>query len=197
MRFFAKLYVFGKFAMERALMYFMRPLFHSYGKNFKFDPFGSYSFRTISVGDDVSFGPGAVLWTHDSSLTVGNKVLFGPNVTIMGGDHNTTQLGRFMYDVHEKKTGDDLPVIIEDDVWVGTGAFILKGVRVGRGSIIAAGALVNKDVPPYSIMGGIPAKRLKGRWTSEEIIHHESQLYPPNKRLSKEEIERKTLANVN
>lgn len=190
MNIFARLYVFGKMAMTRILMYLMRPLFNSHGKNFKFDPFGSYSFQTISVGDDVSFGPGAVLWAHDSSITVGNKVLFGPNVTIMGGDHNTTQLGRFMYDVHEKKPGDDLPVVIEDDVWIGTGVIILKGVRIGRGSIIAAGALVKKDVIPYSIIGGVPARRLKFRWNSEEIMMHEAALYPQEKRFSQDYIER-------
>jgi acetyltransferase-like isoleucine patch superfamily enzyme len=190
MDYFARFYVFITTVYKRLLMYFMRPLFCSYGSNFKFDPFGSYSFRTISVGNDVSFGPGAVLWAHDSSITVGNKVLFGPNVTIMGGDHNTSQLGRFMYDVHVKKPGDDMPIIIEDDVWIGTGVIVLKGVRIGRGSIIAASALVKKDVLPYSIVGGIPAKKLKMRWTCEEIIEHEVTLYPPDKRLSKAYLEK-------
>jgi serine acetyltransferase len=95
-----------------------------------------------------------------------------------------------MYDVLEKKPGDDLPVVIEDDVWIGTGVIILKGVRIGRGSIIAAGALVKKDVPPYSIVGGVPARRLKVRWNSDQIQRHEALLYPPDKRLSLEVIER-------
>lgn len=113
--------------------------------------------------------------------------MFGPRVTVVGGNHNTEVIGRFMYDVHEKRSGDDLDVIFEDDVWVGSGAIILKGVRVGRGSIVAAGAVVNKDVRPYSIVGGIPAKQFSTRFEDlEAIIEHEEALYPPDKRFSEE-----------
>lgn len=61
---------------------------------------------------------------------------------------------------------------------------MLAGVTVGRGSIIAAGSVVVKDVPPYAIVGGIPAKVIKFRWeTIEEILQHETILYPTNERL--------------
>ncbi|CAG0905860.1 unnamed protein product, partial [Darwinula stevensoni] len=80
--------------------------------------------------------------------------MFGPNVTIMGGNHNTSVIGAFMYDVREKLPENDQPVIIEDDVWVGTGVIILKGVTIGKGSIIAAGSVVTKSCKPYSILGG-------------------------------------------
>jgi acetyltransferase-like isoleucine patch superfamily enzyme len=171
-------------------MYLLMPLFRSHGKNFIFDPFGSYSYKTISVGDDVSIGIGATLWATESSITIGNKVMFGPNVTIMGGDHNTSRIGIFMCDNHDKMPENDLPVVIEDDVWIGAGATLLKGVRIGRGSIVAAGALVIRDVLPYSIVGGVPAKRLTTRWNAEEIMAHEAALYPVEKRLTKSFIER-------
>lgn len=170
-------------------MYLLRPLFKAHGKNFVFDPFGTYTFRTISVGDDVAISSGATFSATESAITIGNKVMFGPNVTIMGGNHNTSHIGRFMFDVHDKGPVDDVPVIIEDDVWVGTGAIILKGVRIGRGSIVAAGALVLRDVPPYSIVGGVPAKVLKVRWSREEIIRHEAVLYTAEQRLSNAVIE--------
>lgn len=185
MRLFAIIYLIVIKIYRRLLMYLIRPLFKSHGKNFMFDPFGSYSYNTISAGDDVFIGLGATLWATESSITIGNKVMFGPNVTIIGGDHNASPIGIFMSDNHIKKTSDDLPVVIEDDVWIGAGAIILKGVRIGRGSIIAAGALVIRDVPPYSIAGGVPAKRLKVRWNCEEIMTHEAALYPPEKRYSK------------
>jgi acetyltransferase-like isoleucine patch superfamily enzyme len=173
------------------MMYVLRPLFCSYGKGFIFDPEESHiTYHTISVGEDVYIGPGANLISTESTITIGDKVMFGPRVTIMGGDHNTSQIGRFMRDVKDKRPEDDRPVVIEDDVWVGTGAIILKGVTIGRGSIVAAGALVVKSIPPYSIVGGVPAKIIKWRFSEDEIINHESVLYRQDARIAREVITR-------
>lgn len=161
---------------RRVFMTLLRPLFKSYGRNFVFDPASSFSYGTISVGDDVYIGPGARLHASDSEISMGNKIMFGPNVTIMGGDHNTSELGVYMYDQHIKLPDNDQKVIIEDDVWIGCDVTILKGVTIGRGSIIAAGALVIKNVTPYSIVAGVPAKLIKKRFTSDEITVHESIL---------------------
>lgn len=158
---------------RRLKMLLLRPLFKKYGKHFIFDPNGNYSFSTIEVGDDVYIGPSPILNASESVIIIGNKVMFGPNVTIMGGDHNIYCVGKYMFDVKKKLPQNDLPVIIEDEVWVGTGAIILKGVTIGRGSVIAAGALVIKDVPAYSIVGGVPAKVIKMRFTEEERREHE------------------------
>lgn len=83
---------------------------------------------------------------------------------------------------------NDAPVIIEDDVWTGANITILKGVTIGRGSVVAAGAVVNKSCPPYSIIGGVPAKVLKFRFTIDEVLEHEKKLYPDDKRYTKEEL---------
>lgn len=162
--------------VRRLKMYALRPLFKSCGRNFKFDPYGQYSFNTISVGNDVYLGPGACLIAGDSEITIGNKVMFGPNVTVVGGDHNISVIGKYMFDVKEKMPGDDLPVYIQDDVWIGTGAIILKGVTIGSGSLVAAGALVKSDVPKYSIVAGVPARIIKSRFSNEEIALHEQAL---------------------
>lgn len=158
-------------------MVIYRSMFKKYGKQVVFNPRDFFSYQTIELGDYVFIGPGAKFSAPESGITIGNKVMFGPNVTIMGGDHNTSQIGRFMYDVEEKLPENDLPVVIKDDVWVGTGAIILKGVTIHRGAIVAAGALVLKDVPAYSIVGGVPAKVLKMRFSEEEILKHERELY--------------------
>lgn len=91
--------------------------------------------------------------------------------------------------VKTKRSQDDQLVVIEDDVWVGTRATILKGVRIGHGSIVVAGAIVVRSVPPYSIVGGVPARVLKWRWSVDEIVRHEALLYPPNQRLSRPILE--------
>jgi acetyltransferase-like isoleucine patch superfamily enzyme len=175
----------GKVA-RRMLMYVYRPLFASHGRNFRFDPFGRYTFATISVGNDVNLGVGATLIAAKSEIKIGNKVMFGPDVVLIGGGHNTSVVGRFMYDVTEKRPEDDRGVTIEDDVWVGCRAIILRGVTVGRGAIIGAGAVVTKNVPPYAVAAGVPAHVVKFRWDVETILRHEERVYPPDKRLTRE-----------
>ena len=100
-------------------------------------------------------------------------MIFGPHPTIITGDHRIDVIGKYIMDSKEKLPENDAPVIIEDDVWTGANVTILKGVTIGRGSVIAAGAVVTKSFPPYSIIGGVPAKLIKMRFTPEEIEEHE------------------------
>lgn len=72
---------------------------------------------------------------------------------------------------------NDLDVVFEGDNWIGMNSTILKGVTIGRGCVVAAGAVVNKSTPPYSVVGGVPAKVLKMRFTKEQIAEHERFLY--------------------
>jgi len=176
MKFIAML-VLGVFKVyDRIIMILFRSLFKSCGKNVRFFPTKSdFHYKTIRIGNDVFIGTGASFIATKSFIEIGNKVMFGPNVTIRGGNHSTHIIGKYMADYRseDKLQEDDQPVIIEDDVWVGTGVIILKGVRIGRGAIVAAGAVVTKDVQKYTIVGGVPAKILKYRWTHDEIKQHE------------------------
>lgn len=180
--FIAHAIIFCRRASRRLRMLLLRPAFKRHGANFVFDPAGDYSYATIEVGDNVFIGNGATLQASESGIVIGNKVMFGPNVTIMGGNHNTSVVGQFMFDVKVKRPEDDEPVVIEDDVWVGAGAIVLKGVRLGRGCVVAAGAVVTRDVPPYTIAGGVPARVLSARFDAEAVISHESKLYPASRR---------------
>ena len=134
--------------------------------------------RNLSVGDGTSIPKGATLYCTDAPLTIGRKVIFGPRPTIVTGDHRTNLIGKYIIDVttEEKLPENDQPVVIEDDVWCGANVTILKGVTIGRGSIVAAGAVVTHSFPPYSVIGGVPAKLLKMRFTPEEIVEHEKRL---------------------
>lgn len=193
MRFLSSLVLFCADFLPRALrrlwMLAVRPAFGSYGRNFVFDPGGSYSFENIQIGDDVSLGYRPCLLASLSKIRIGSKVMFGPHVTIIGGDHNTAVVGGFMHDVLDKCPGDDEDVVIEDDVWIGTRVVILKGVVIGRGSIVAAGAVVTKSVPPYSIAAGIPARVIARRWEADVILEHEKSLYPLERRLTRAQLE--------
>lgn len=181
-----------KSVWNRMLIIYYRNKFAECGSQVTFTPLASnIYYEHVSVGDCVHIGPGALLMaTKESHIFIKDKVLIGPEVSIVAGNHSTHILGKLMYDykIEDKLSSDDEPVVIENDVWIGTGAIILKGVTISRGAIVAAGALIIKNVPPYSIVGGVPAKVLKFRWTPEEIIQHEAMVYPEDERLTREEL---------
>ena len=130
----------------------------------------------LSVGDYTSIPKGSVFYCTEAPLTIGKKVIFGPRPTIITGDHRIDVVGKYIMDSNDKLSENDAPVVIEDDVWTGANVTILKGVTIGHGSVVAAGAVVTKSCPPYSIIGGVPAKVLKMRFTPEEIKEHERKL---------------------
>jgi acetyltransferase-like isoleucine patch superfamily enzyme len=92
----------------------------------------------------------------DGGLEIGRDVMMGPDVTIITQDHKPTSDGRFFGYERGKVT-------LEEDSWIGARAVILKGVTVGRSAIVAAGAVVARDVPPFTIVAGVPARVLKKR----------------------------------
>ena len=132
----------------------------------------------LSIGDGSSVPKGATLYCTGAPLIIGRKVIFGPKPTIITGDHRIDIIGRYIIDVAdtEKLPENDMPVVIEDDVWCGANVTILKGVTIGRGSVVAAGAVVTKSFPPYSIIGGVPAKLIKMRFTPDQVLEHERLL---------------------
>ena len=125
--------------------------------------------NNIIMDEPVSIGPGSTIYTTGAKLIVKKHVITGPNLTIITGDHKYIA-GRWLDSVkgEEKEPFYDQDVVIEEDVWIGCNVTILKGVTIGRSSIIAAGSLVVKDVPPYSIVGGVPAKVLKRKFSDRE-----------------------------
>lgn len=132
--------------------------------------------ENISIGDHSAIGQRCIFFAAGAELTIGKYVIFAPNVTIITGDHRTDIVGEYMRSVTEDKKlpENDQPVVIEDDVWVATGVIILKGVTIGEGSIIAAGAVVTKDVPPYTVY--VSKDYQKPRFTPEQIAEHKKIL---------------------
>lgn len=125
----------------------------------------------INVETGAWFGSGAGLVIGDRSgigidadihgpVSIGNDVMMGPRCTILTRNHN---IGDLTVPMNQQGFGEFLPVTIEDDVWIGANVTIMPGVRVGRGSVLAAGAVVVRDVPPLAVVGGVPAKVLRFR----------------------------------
>ena len=128
------------------------------GKNFKCGPQCSFSIKnTIIIKDDFYMGRNCHLACN---LEIGNDVMFGSYVSCVGGDHNIDDIN-----VKMNSSGRDelKTTIIEDNVWIGHGSIIMHGIKIETGAVIAAGAVVTKDVPPYSIFGGNPAKLIRKR----------------------------------
>ncbi len=152
--------------------------FASCGRNVRWGRGCSFAgTKNISIGNNVIIGRNGVLWSTFAKLSIGNNVMIGPNVSIQTGNHDYSQIGRYMIDVkldEEKKDcfGD---VIIEDDVWIGTNVIILKGVKIGRGSVIHAGNVVTKSVKPYTLY--INDKLKINRFSDKDIQEHERILF--------------------
>ncbi len=161
---------------NRVVSKYHQSLFGKCGKNVVIGK-GSYfaGSQNIYVGDDVYIASDVSFLTTQAKIIIGNKALFARESAIITGNHRIDVIGKYMYDVKEKLPENDKDVIIEDDVWVGLRAIILKGVTVGRGSVIAAGAVVTKDVPPYSIY--VSSQKIVPRFTEEQIKEHEAILY--------------------
>jgi acetyltransferase-like isoleucine patch superfamily enzyme len=111
----------------------------------------------ISIGENTRIH-GACLHAY-KQISIGNRCLIAANVQII--DCNGHEASFDNVENRINTTSEGIPVIIEDDVWIGTGAIILPGVTIGKGSIIAAGSVVVKSIPPMCVAGGNPAKVIK------------------------------------
>ena len=111
----------------------------------------------VSLGDNSGIGVNAFITSH---VTIGSDVMMGPDCVILTSNHGTADLETPMW---QQPSTEPKPVVIEDNVWIGTRVIILPGVRVGTGSVIGAGSVVTHDVEPFSIVGGNPARLIRYR----------------------------------
>lgn len=131
--------------------------------------YGAFDFNKVTAGRK-SYG-GLTVWTFgcgDEGLTIGNFVSIADEVKfLLGGNHHYEGVSTFPFMAKyfaTAESGSKGPIVVGDDVWIGYDSTILSGVTIGQGAIVAAGSVVSKDVPPYSIVGGNPAKLIKYRF---------------------------------
>lgn len=148
-------YAFFAKSIRRALC---RVIFKATGSNVNIEH-GAYFGNgfEITLGDNSGIGLNARL---SGPINIGQNVMMGPEVMIYTSNHCSARTDIPMIEQGET---DKAPVTIEDDVWIGARAILLPGVTVGRGAIIAAGSIVTKDVSPYTVVGGNPARVIKVR----------------------------------
>lgn len=137
-------------------------------------PGNFYDMECVTVGK-YTYGTLNVLnWGMGQSLKIGNYCSIAQEVMfILNADHYTKHCSTFPFKVKvlgEKYEGTSKgDIVVGDDVWLGYRSTIMSGVHIGQGAVVAAGAVVTKDVPPYAIVGGIPAKVIKYRFSPELI----------------------------
>ncbi len=135
-----------------------KPLFKKSAKHFKVH--SGVDFGTginIEIGENSSFNRD--VWVGNDTV-IGNNVMMGPEIIILSGGHHFADTSKPMT---QQGATDRKPVIIGDDVWIGTRSIILPGVKINSHSIIGAGSVVTKDVPEWAIVGGNPAKIIRFR----------------------------------
>lgn len=114
--------------------------------------------KGIKIGENVVISHGTIITTA-GSVTIGSNVLIGYGARILSANHKIPENRGLIWGAGHETS----PIVIDDDVWIGANAIILPGIRIGKGAVVAAGAIVTKNVEPYSIVAGVPAKIIRMR----------------------------------
>lgn len=113
----------------------------------------------FEIGEGSSIAQNCTISGENAGVFIGKNVMIAPNVVIVAFNHGLSNLEIPMVRQNKKEA----PIIIEDNVWIASNCTINMGIKIGKGSIVGANSFVNKDIPEYSIAGGVPAKLIKTR----------------------------------
>lgn len=135
-----------------------RNIFEYCGKNVNIQKGANFGGgRHIRIGDNSGLGLNCVI--PDGSI-IGKDVMMAPNVIIFGNNHEFKDI---TVPMRLQGVTQSKPIVIEDDVWIGQNVIITPGRTIKKGSIVAAGSVLTKDFPEYSVIGGNPARLIKSR----------------------------------
>ncbi|KPZ72993.1 Streptogramin A acetyltransferase [Shewanella sp. P1-14-1] len=163
-----------RFALRR-FKYLLTKLKYSRNLTIKLGKF-VYVGKEVNLSSNISIGDCSYIGQFSyiaPNVHIGNFALFSDNVNIIGHDHKFDVVGT---PTILSGLPVEVPTFIGDDVWLGHAVTIMRGVEIGNGSIIASNSVVTKDIPPYEIWAGVPAKKINIRFTPDQIKKHESFL---------------------
>lgn len=150
-------YVQYSFGSRAIRAFVLRRLFKKFGKNVNIEPKVIFSNLSESeIGDNSGIG----MYSYIGTVKIGCDVMIGEELIAISKNHEFSDINIPMW---KQGWQLDRPIIIEDDVWIGSRVTILPGVKIGKGVIVGAGSVVTKDVAPYTIVGGNPAREIRKR----------------------------------
>lgn len=202
---------FGNLFLSKFRLYRFQYLFRNNNAHNKVIAFNIFPISKVKVGN-YTYGPITVhSWGSENEyLRIGHFCSIASNVKfILGGNHKMEYLSSYpfkhFYHGGEVEAYSNGAIVINDDVWIGSDVTILSGIEIGQGCVIAAGSVVTKSVPPYSIIGGVPAKIITQRFQKDVVdllcridlekmkdstfVNHLQVLYLDLSNISKEDLE--------
>lgn len=122
--------------------------------------------------------------SNKGRLIVKKYSVISSGCIIVPGSHRLTVGVPFYLSTTKHINDEEGDIIIDEDCWIGAGCILLPQCHIGRGAVVGAGSVVKKEVPPYAVVVGTPARIIATKFTIEDILRHEAILYPPEERLS-------------
>lgn len=171
----AKIFIFFDKVKNFFIKKYQIKMFKSVGNKIYIGKNSVFKCENIFIGENVYFGDNTLISSPHGKVYIGNDVMFGPNVSIHGGNHIYNVVGLTMKNINKNDLSDGI-VRIENDVWIGANSVILKNVTIGEGAIVGAGSIVTKNIEPYTIVAGNPAKFIKYRFSKQELSEHKELL---------------------
>lgn len=173
------------------LHYYVRPnpeKFGHFGKNAAIGiPADLKKPENIFLYDFARIGRRSTIMTMGNSRFIMKRGCLTAEGLVVVTSNHRQHIGQFLQGNNDDNEYKD--IIVEEDVWIGINVTLLTGAHIGRGAIIGACSVVTKEIPPYAVAVGNPAKVIKFKWSIDDILKHESMLYPQNERFTREELE--------
>lgn len=128
--------------------------------------------------------------SNKGKLIIKKYSVISSGCIIVPGSHQLTVGVPFYLSTTNHINDDEGDIIIDEDCWIGAGCILLPKCHIGRGVVVGAGSVVKKEIPPYAVVVGSPARIIATKFSINQILKHESILYPPEERMSRNELEK-------